>query len=120
MYEGVFDSEKSIFYATLTGNVTIDELAQGLRECFSQDFDGPGRSIWRVAEMKIDFALSDATQLVTLIRSLGNPSGKMAFVTGDQGFIKSVVDMVRASSDDWMTEWRSFENEADALAWLDE
>jgi hypothetical protein len=120
MYKGGYDTSSRVFYATLSGKVTVEDLAESLRACFDQDYGGPVRSIWLIAEMQINFALADATQLAAILRSGGTPSGKMAFVSGDQGFIKSVVETVRSSRSDWSTEWQTFVNEADALAWINE
>lgn len=117
MYEGQFDQASQIFYVTLSGDVSVDELAQSLRTALSQDFSGPLRVLWRISEMRIDFALSEANQLVEYVQKSGVPEGKMAFITGD-GFIKSVVDAVRLGGDEFNTEWQTFADEDSALGWL--
>ena len=119
MYEGVFDEESRIFYATLSGSVSVDELAQSLRTALSQEYGDCLRVLWRTREMQVDFALAEATQLVEFVQKSGVPKGRMAFVSGE-GFIKSVIETVRASSDQFSTEWQTFEKEAEALAWLND
>ena len=120
MHSGEFDQKTQIFYATLRGAVTVDELAESLRTALSQEFSGPLRVLWRISEMQIDFAMTEANQLVEFVqnRESAIPEGKMAFVTGD-GFIKSVVQTVRASGGEFRTEWETFDSEDAALAWLD-
>ncbi|NKC00702.1 MAG: hypothetical protein GKR90_19715 [Pseudomonadales bacterium] len=120
MYHGEYDSSTGVFYATLSGDVTVEELAESLRVCFDQDYGGPMKSIWRISDMQINFALADATQLAAIFQAGGVRSGKMAFVSGDQGFVKSVVETVRSSRSDWGTDWQTFENEEDALQWVNQ
>ena len=117
MYDGEYDEASQIFYVTLKGDVSVDELAESLKTALSQSFAGPLRVLWRISEMRIGFALTEANQLVEYVQKSGVPNGKMAFVTGD-GFIKGVVDTVRSNGNEFSTEWQTFASEDEAKAWL--
>lgn len=118
MYTKHFDQERQIFHATLSDDVALNEIAQSLRDCFTTQFTGEIRGLWNISTMQVAFGLADVDQLVQVLQSGHVPSGKMAFVIGDQQFLKGVVESVHTMREMWSTSWRTFATVEDATTWL--
>ena len=105
-----------IFICELTGKVKLAEIAAALEACFSQP--QPVKVMWRVQMMEVDFGLEDVTRLAEHVTNTISSPGKMAFVHGEQQFIVAVVNSVRNMRSIWKTNWRLFQEDSEARAWL--
>ena len=116
MVDSRFEEEHNIYFARLSGEVTVQELAEALGECFS--YPQPVKALWDVRDMDIGFGLEEVTSLADDIVAKVSAPGRMAFVIGDQQFLLGVVESVRNMRSVWRTHWQTFEDESSARKWL--
>ena len=116
MLESRFEEDHHIYFARLSGEVNVQELAQALGECFSHP--QPVKALWEVRDMDIGFGLEEVTSLADEIVAQVSVPGRMAFVIGNQQFLLGIVDSVRNMRSVWRTNWQTFETEAAARTWL--
>ncbi len=118
MYSGQFDDEAQIFIATLTETVQTSELLQSLGECFTAAFKQEVRALFEISSMQVAFGLDEVEQIVQVLEASEPRHGKLAFVVGDQQFLRSVVESVYSLRNEWTTIWQVFTTKEDALHWL--
>lgn len=104
---------------TGTGTVAVSDFLIGIQTWFKHpEFDPQAPVIWNIGEGFLDMSIEDMRQMYSLVRGAVDSKrtgGKTAWVHPSK-MVSAMITIVRDEFD-WGSEWRTFQDINEALAW---
>ncbi|MGI9327007.1 MAG: hypothetical protein ACR2PZ_17450 [Pseudomonadales bacterium] len=114
-----FDSKTGVMVHTGTGTVPVSDVLIAIQTWFKHpQFDPQAPVIWNIGEAFLDMSIEDLRQMYSLVRDAVDSKrtgGKTAWVHPSQ-MVSAMITIVRDEFD-WGSEWETFQNVDEALAW---